>query len=110
MELSEIYTRLKRLNIPTAYLRFSKPQNLPFQVYYEAGGEVMGADTYNLFRRVNVNIELYTEKKDITLERAIETQFRDVPLEKQSDIYLEKEDMHMVLYSFETIQKIQDDV
>ena len=106
MELSEIYTRLKKVNIPTAYLRFSKPQNLPFQVYYEAGGEVEGADTYNLYRRVTINIELYTENKNITLERAIEAEFRDVPLDKQSDMYLEDEDMHMVAYSFETIQKI----
>lgn len=106
MELSEIYTRLKKVNIPTAYLRFSKPQNLPFQVYYEADGEVTGADKYNLFRRVTINIELYTEKKEITIERAIEAEFRDVPLEKQSDIYLKDEDMHMVAYSFETIQKI----
>ena len=106
MELSEIYTRLKRLNIPTAYLRFSKPQKLPFQVYYETGGEVTGSDNYNLFRRITINIELYTEKKDITLERAIEAEFRDVPLDKQGDIYLEDEDMHMVAYSFDTIQKI----
>lgn len=106
MELSEIYTRLKRLNIPTAYLRFSKPQNLPFQVYYETGGEVTGSDNYNLFRRITINIELYTEKKDITLERAIEAEFRDVHLDKQGDIYLEDEDMHMAAYSFDTIQKI----
>lgn len=105
MELSEIYTRLKSIGIPTAYMKFSKPQKLPFQVYYEAGGEVTGADSYNLFRRVTVNIELYTERKDIALERSIEELFRDVPLDKQCDTYLKDEDMYMTAYSFETIQK-----
>ena len=105
MELSEIYARLRNAGIPVAYQRFAKPQKLPFMVYYEAGGEVTGADRYNLFRRITINIELYFERKDVALERLIEEQFRDTELEKQPDIYLKDENMTMVVYSFVTICK-----
>lgn len=51
MELDEIYTKLKSLGVPVAYLKFNKPQKLPFVVYFEAGGDVEGADNFNLCRR-----------------------------------------------------------
>lgn len=106
MDLNEIYSKLKTLDIPVSYLKFNKPQKLPFVVYFEAGGDVEGADTLNLFRRVEITVELYTDKKDISLERKIESLFRDVELEKAVDTYLPDEEMFMTAYTFETIQKI----
>lgn len=108
MELEEIYEKLKTLGIPVAYYKFEKPQNLPFAVYFEAGGEVEGADNYNLFRRKNIAVELYTAKKDVSLERRLENLFRDTELEKSADTYLKDEKMFMTAYTFETIQYIED--
>lgn len=105
MELDEIYSKLKTLDIPVAYLKFNKPQKLPFMVYFEAGGEVVGADNYNLYRRKTIKIEIYSAKKDISLERKVEELFRDTELEKDVDTYLPDEEMFMTAYSFETIQK-----
>ena len=51
MTLDEIYSKLKSLNIPVAYLQFQKPQKLPFIAYYESHTVVKGADNYNLFRQ-----------------------------------------------------------
>lgn len=110
MELDEIFSRLKTLGIPVAYLRFSKPQVLPFAVYYEAATEIRGADNYNLFREVTINIELYCKMKQPELERRIESLFIDREINKASDIYLKDEDMQMTTFSFDTIQYIQEEI
>lgn len=108
MELSEIYEKLCTLGIPVAYLQFSKPQKLPFIAYLEAGTEIQGADNYNLYRRTEIRIELYSEKKNPDLERKIENLFRNVEIEKDGDTYLENENMFLTVFSFETIQKMED--
>lgn len=106
MELDEIYSKLKTIGIPVAYLKFTKPQKLPFMVYFEAGGDVEGADNFNLYRRKTIKIEIYTAKKDVPLERKVEDLFHDTELDKDVDTYLPDEEMFMTAYSFETIQKI----
>ncbi len=108
MELSEIYEKLCTLGIPIAYLKFDKPQKLPFIAYLEAGTEIQGADNYNLYRRTEIRIELYSEKKNPDLERKIENLFRMVEIEKDGDTYLKDENMFMTVFSFETIQKMED--
>lgn len=109
MELTEIKTKLATLGIPVAYLRFKKPQALPYAVYYEAGTDIRGADHHDLYRDVTINIELYCDQKQPQLERQIEKLFRDREINKTSDIYIEDEDMFMTLFSFETIQYIEED-
>lgn len=106
MELEEIYEKLCTLNIPVAYIQFNKPQKLPFIAYLEAGTEIHGADHYNLYRRVTIRIELYSEKKNPCLERKIESLFRSVEIDKDGDIYLETENIFLTVFSFTTIQKI----
>lgn len=106
MNLDEIYSKLKTLDVPVAYLKFNKPQKLPFIVYFEAGGDVEGADNFNLYRRKEIKIEIYSAKKDISIEEKVEELFRDTEREKEVDTYLPNEEMFMIAYSFETIQKI----
>lgn len=109
MELSEIKAKLSIIGIPVAYMKFSKPQKLPFMVYYESGAEVKGADHYNLIRDVNITIELYTAVKDVALEREIEALFRDREIERSVDTYLKDENMFMAVFSFNTIQPIEEE-
>ena len=109
MELAEIKRKLDTLGIPVAYMCFKKPQNLPCAVYYEAGTEIRGADNYNLYRDVTINIELYTEKKQPSLERQLENLFRDREIEKTTDTYLSDEKMFMTAFSFDTIQYIEEE-
>lgn len=104
MELKEIAKRLKTLKIPTAYLKFTKSQKLPFAVYYEKSAEIKGADGYNLYRECDIAIELYSAARNIELEKEVETAFRDVPLDKMC-AYLKDENMHMVSYEFTVTQK-----
>lgn len=105
MELSDIYSKLLSTGIPVAYLKFDKPQTLPFMVYYESDTAVKGADRFNLYRESAVIIELYSAAKNIQLERQIEMLFRDRELVKTADTYLDEENMFMAAYSFENITK-----
>lgn len=109
MELDEICGRLKTIGIPVAYLAFDKPQKLPFIAYYEADGEITGADDYDLYRRKNIVVEIYSAKKDVALERKVEALFREFELDKAVDKYLSDEKMFMTAYTFETIQYIQEE-
>ena len=105
MELSEIYTRLLTLGIPVAYLKFDKPQKLPFAVYYESDTGIKGADGYNLYRESTIVIELYSAAKNMNLERQIEELFREKELTKAADTYLKDENMFMTAYYFDNINK-----
>lgn len=109
MELSEIYEKLCTLDIPVAYLKFNKPQKLPFAVYYENGTDIKGADTLNLYRDVTITIELYSEKKNTQLERRIENLFSDREITKYADIFIKDENMFMTAFSFDTIQYIEEE-
>lgn len=109
MELAEIKRKLDTLGIPVAYLRFNKPQTLPFAVYYESATEIKGADSYNLYREVTITIELYTDKKTPLLERQLENLFRDTEIDKAADTYIKDENMYLTSFSFDTIQYIQED-
>lgn len=109
MELTEIKEKLDTLGIPVAYIQFAESQKLPFIAFLEDGGTVEGADNYNLFRRKDIRIELYTAKKDVKLERKLENLFRDTELEKIGDTWLKDEKMFMTGYTLEIIQYIDDE-
>lgn len=109
MELKEIRDRLLSLDLPVAYLRFKKAQKLPFIIYYESDTEIKGADNYNLYRDVEITIELYTEDKDPQLERRLENLFREVEIDKGCDTVIENEEMLLTAFSFHTIQCIEED-
>ena len=108
MEFDEIFQKLSSLNIPVAYLKFNKPQQLPFMVYFESSADIQGADTYNLYRQVQITVELYTAQKSPSLERRLENLFRDRPLTKTADAFLDDEKMFVTSYIFEVIQYMDD--
>lgn len=105
MTLIDVYTRLGTLNIPLAYLAFKSDQNPPYIVYYESGANFLGSDEKNYIKDMAVVIELYSESKDMALERQIEDLFSDVELNKSEDIWIDDEQLIMVTYEFTTINK-----
>lgn len=105
-ELDEIYNSLKSLEIPVAYLKFNTPQKLPFIAYFESGAEIKGADGHNLYREIEITVELYSDKKNVQLERQIESLFSDREIQKAADTYLDDEEMFLTAYSFTIYQYI----
>ena len=104
MTLQVIYTRLQTLEIPVAYLSFKSAQNPPFLVYYCSGSKKHGADDKNMISDDEITIELYTDAKDIALEKQIEKLFNDVELAK-AEVWLDDENLIMISYEFTTINK-----
>lgn len=74
MEYATLYQLLGTLNIPVAYDHFDsdKKISVPFIVYRAVSPDVFNADGITYYRPYNYEIELVTEKKDVTLEASIE--------------------------------------
>lgn len=104
MTLIDTYTRLGTLNKPLAYLAFKSAQNPPYIVYYESGSNFHGSDEKNYIKDMTVVIELYSESKDMALEKQIESLFSDVELSK-IESWIEDENLLMIAYEFTTINK-----
>jgi len=75
--LSELYALLKSTGYPVAYSHFpaeSAPQP-PFITYRVEGSANFFADNRVHAKINNILVELYTEKKDLTAEAALEAVF-----------------------------------
>lgn len=106
MTLIDVYTRLQTLNLPVTYMAFKSAQNPPYIVYRESGASFHGSDEKNHIKEMNVVIELYSESKDMALEKQIEDLFSDVELSKSEDVWIDDEQLIMTTYEFTTINKI----
>ena len=104
MILQERYATLQTLGIPVAYRVFKSAQEPPFLVYYLDNSRKHGADSLNLISDDNIIIELYTDSKNIALEKQIESLFSDVELSK-IESWIEDENLLMIAYEFTTINK-----
>ena len=104
MTLQETYARLQTLGIPVAYRVFKSAQEPQFLVYYLDNSRKHGADSLNLISDDNIIIELYTDSKNIALEKQIESLFSDVELSK-IESWIEDENLLMIAYEFTTINK-----
>ena len=92
---------LKQLNIPYAYSHFAEGEspNPPFICYLYPRSDNFSADGYVYFNKSRVNIELYTDKKDIKLERRLENLLtkNKIYFEK-SEVYIQSEKLYEVVY------------
>ena len=77
MTLSELYALLKSTGYPVAYSHFpaeSAPEP-PFITYREVDSVNFFADSRVHKKITNVSVELYTDRKDLTAEAALEAVF-----------------------------------
>ena len=94
---------LSNMDIPGAYYKFSEknaPGGFPYYVYFSENTETFKADNISFVNIPIVFIELYTEYKDIELEKKMETILRNngMPYEKE-ETFLDDEEGHMVIYT-----------
>lgn len=100
MKYEEIYNLLKTLNIPVAYDHFNsnKAVSPPFIVYREQSPNTFKADDKTYYRPYNFEIELITEKKDITLESRVEELLKDIPYDIETGSWDEEEKIYHNFY------------
>lgn len=109
MTLQELYTALKAIGYPVAYSHFEDtPQNPapnpPFIVCREAYSNDLMADNQNYVPVSNVQIELYTDRKDPAAEAAVQNKLKELGLPySKIETYIEDERLFQVIYETQLI-------
>ena len=95
---------LAEIGIPFAYDHFAEGESpeLPFICYLLPGTNNFAADGIAYFKINEVNIELYTDIKDLEAEQRVEAVLdRYGIFYAKSEVWIESERLYEVLYSFE---------
>ena len=95
---------LTEMDIPFAYDHFVEGESPepPFLVFLYPGSNHFAADGKVYFKVKRLNIELYTDKKDVELEETVEAVLdRHGIFYGKSEVWIEYENLYEVLYQME---------
>lgn len=104
MTIEELAAMLQKTGIPFAYDHFAEGESPepPFICYLLPGSNNFAADGKVYFRINQVRIELYTDSKDLSVERKVETVLDEAGIfYNKSEVWIQSEKLYEVLYSFE---------
>lgn len=102
--MDKILSILNALGIPFAYDHFAQGESPdpPFICYLIPGTNNFSADGVAYYKINQYNIELYTDLKDLSLERKIEEALDEASIfYNKSETWIESESLYEVLYTFE---------
>lgn len=106
MTNQKVFKMVKCIGFPTAYHHFDKGQEpeKPYVVYLYPSTDNFAADGI-AYQAINeLDIELYTEKKDIEAEKKVETVLKEHGFfYEKTETYLASEKMFEVLYEMEVL-------
>lgn len=109
MKLAELNTILKATGLPVAYSHFTETDNNPipdppFIAYLVAYSSNFSADNKTYLSIQNIQIELYTDKKDLAAEANLEQILNDHDLPFAStETYIESEQLYQKIYEVRLI-------
>ena len=104
MTMEELVAMLQKMGIPFAYDHFAEGESPdpPFICYLLPGSNNFAADGKVYFSLNPVRIELYTDSKDLAVERKVEMVLDDSGIfYNKSEVWIQSEKLYEVLYSFE---------
>ena len=102
--MDKILSIFNALGIPFAYDHFAQGESPdpPFICYLIPGTNNFSADGVAYYKINQFNIELYTDLKDLSLERKIEEALDEASIfYNKSETWIESESLYEVLYTFE---------
>ena len=102
--MDKIISILRGLGIPFAYDHFAQGESPdpPFICYLIPASDNFSADGKVYYKIDLYNIELYTDLKDLSLERKVEKALDDASIfYNKSETWIESESLYEVLYTFE---------
>lgn len=106
MTEKEVFQMVKSIGLPAAYHHFSEGQSPepPFVVYLYPGTNNFSADG-EVYQGINqLDIELYTNKKDLESEKRVEAVLKKHGFfYEKNETYIETEKMYEVLYEMEVV-------
>ena len=104
MTIENLVEMLQEMEIPFAYDHFAEGESPdpPFICYLIPGSNNFAADGKVYFRINQVRIELYTDSKDLSVERKVEMVLDESGIfYNKSEVWIQSEKLYEVLYSFE---------
>ena len=104
MTMEKLVEMLQEMKIPFAYDHFAEGESPepPFICYLLPGSNNFAADGKVYFRINQVRIELYTDSKDLAVERKMEMVLDESGIfYNKSEVWIQSEKLYEVLYSFE---------
>lgn len=102
MRFEELFPVLKKTKLPVAYHHFEEGHSPspPFMVYLVTDSDNLGADNWAYHKTINLQIELYTTKKDLATEKTVESLLDDHRLHfDKVEIYIANEKLYQTIYS-----------
>ena len=103
--MDELLTMLGEMHIPFAYDHFAEGEapDPPFICYLLPASDNFSADGVVYWKITEVRIELYTDKKDLPCEQAVEAVLDAHGFfYNKSEVWIESEKLYEVMYTFET--------
>ena len=104
MTIEQLAAMLQETGIPFAYDHFAEGESPepPFICYLLPGSDNFAADGRVYFKINEVRIELYTDKKDVSVEKQVEDVLDGQGIfYNKSEVWISEERLYEVLYSFE---------
>lgn len=106
MTEQEVYQMVKSIGLPVAYHHFEEGQSPdpPFLVYLYPETNNFSADGIVYQNISELDIELYTDKKDLEAEEKVEAALKKHGFfYEKTETYLDTEKMYEVLYEMEVM-------
>ena len=104
MTMEKVVEMLQEMKIPFAYDHFAEGESPepPFICYLLPGSNNFAADGKVYFKINQVRIEIYTDSKDLAVERKVEMVMDESGIfYNKSEVWIQSEKLYEVLYSFE---------
>lgn len=104
MTIENLAEMLREMDIPFAYDHFAEGESPepPFICYLIPGSDNFAADGRAYYKINEVNIELYTDTKDLSAEQKVEDVLdRCGIFYAKSETWIDSEKLYEVLYQFE---------
>ena len=104
MTHEEVMAVMEEIGLPYAYHHFAEGESPdpPFICYLLPQSDNFSADGKVYLKVSSVNIELYTDSKDLSVEQKLETVLDTHGIfYDKTEVWIESEKLYEVLYSFE---------
>lgn len=102
--MDKLLTVLQETGIPYAYDHFTEGEapEPPFVCYLFFGSNNFAADGHVYYKINEVHVELYTDYKDLSVERTLEDALDQHGIfYEKSEVWIESEKLYEVLYVFD---------
>ena len=104
MTHQEIVKLMEEMKLPYAYHHFAEGESPepPFIVFLFPGSDNFAADGVVYYKINRLNIELYTDLKNVELEATVEAVLDEHGIfYEKSEVWIESENLYEVLYQME---------